>query len=85
MALTVGFGLFIRVALVLLVFGGQIGEAVAAHLGLGDVFKTVWNVASVCSAETMKSPSRCGSGAELGCMSTKKRSSDSAFSGGASR
>ena len=47
LALTVGFGLFILVALVLLVFGGQIGEAVAAHLGLGDVFKTVWNVASV--------------------------------------
>ena len=45
--LTVGFGLFILVALVLLVFGGQIGELVAAHLGLGDVFKAVWNVASV--------------------------------------
>jgi membrane protein len=46
-ALTVGFGLFILLSLVLLVFGGQIGELVAAHLGLGDVFKTVWNAASV--------------------------------------
>ncbi|HEU5195242.1 MAG TPA: YihY/virulence factor BrkB family protein [Methylomirabilota bacterium] len=47
LALTVGFGLFILVALVLLVFGGQIGALVAAHLGLGGVFTVAWNVASV--------------------------------------
>ena len=47
LALTVGFGLFIVAGLVLLVFGGQIGALVAAKLGLGDLFTTVWNVVSV--------------------------------------
>jgi membrane protein len=45
--LTVGFALFILSALVLLVFGGRIGEAVAAGLGLGGLFTLVWNVLSV--------------------------------------
>jgi membrane protein len=42
--LTVGFALFILSALVLLVFGGRIGAAVAAGLGLGSLFTLVWNV-----------------------------------------
>jgi virulence factor BrkB len=42
--LTVGFALFILGALVLLVFGGRIGEAVAGGLGLGPVFTLAWNV-----------------------------------------
>jgi membrane protein len=45
--LTVGFGVFILAALVLLVFGGTIGEVVATHLGLGAYFTTAWNVVSV--------------------------------------
>ena len=46
-ALTIGFGVFILLSLVLLVFGGQIGGAVAAHFGLGAVFTVAWNVISV--------------------------------------
>jgi membrane protein len=46
-ALTAGFAVFILAALVLLVFGAQIGEVVADHLGLGSVFTTVWNVISI--------------------------------------
>jgi len=47
LALTVGFGLFILAAMVLLVFGGQIGGALAAKFGFGPIFTTVWNVVSV--------------------------------------
>jgi membrane protein len=47
LALTVGFGVFILAALVLLVFGGQIGSLLATRLGLGDAFTTIWNVVSV--------------------------------------
>ena len=47
LALTVGFGVFILAGLVLLVFGGQIGELLASHLGFGALFTTVWNVVSV--------------------------------------
>jgi membrane protein len=46
-ALTVGFGVFIVAALVLLVFGGQIGETAAAYLGVGAVFTAAWNVISM--------------------------------------
>jgi membrane protein len=46
-ALTLGFGVFILLALVLLVFGGQIGGAVAAKLGFGDQFLAAWNIVSV--------------------------------------
>jgi membrane protein len=45
--LTLGFSMFILSALVLVVFGPHIGEAVAGRMGLGDVFTTVWNVVSV--------------------------------------
>jgi membrane protein len=47
LALTVGFGVFILVALVLVVFGGQIGELLATHLGYGELFTRVWNVMSM--------------------------------------
>ncbi len=45
--LTVGLALFILAALVLLVFGPLIGEAVAGLLGLGAVFGVAWSVLSV--------------------------------------
>jgi membrane protein len=44
--LTVGLGIFILAALVLLVFGGKIGEVVAGQLGLGAYFTTAWNIVS---------------------------------------
>lgn len=43
--LTIGFSLFTLVALLLLVFGERIGEAVADAVGLGDVFTLIWNLA----------------------------------------
>src|SRR3989442_9483355 len=46
-ALTLGFGVFILLALVLLVFGGQIGGAVASKLGFGAQFLASWNIVSV--------------------------------------
>jgi membrane protein len=45
--LTVGFALFILGALMLLVFGGRIGAALAAGLGLGPFFTLAWNVLNV--------------------------------------
>jgi membrane protein len=45
--LTVGFALFILIALVLLVFGVNIGAVVADGLGLGAVFRLTWNVLSL--------------------------------------
>ena len=45
--LTIGFALFILTALVLMVFGGKLGEVVAGWVGLGEVFKIVWNVISI--------------------------------------
>ncbi len=44
--LTVGFCLFTVTGLLLLVFGPKIGEAVAAWLGLGGLFRTLWNIVS---------------------------------------
>jgi len=46
-ALTVGFALFIITALVLMVFGPRIGQAVASALGLGGLFTVLWNVISI--------------------------------------
>lgn len=45
--LTIGFAVFVVTALVLMVFGPRIGEAVASAFGLGGVFTVVWNVISV--------------------------------------
>jgi membrane protein len=45
--LTLGFSGFILTALVLVVFGPRIGEAVAGRMGLGPLFTTVWNVVSL--------------------------------------
>jgi membrane protein len=42
--LTVALSLLIIVAIVLVLYGGKIGGAVAAHVGLGNLFRTVWNV-----------------------------------------
>ena len=44
-ALTVWFSLFTLLALVLLVFGERMGEAVAGALGVGTVFTRGWNIA----------------------------------------
>src|SRR5262249_8588562 len=43
-ALTVAFSVFTPVALLLLVFGERIGEAVATWFGLGEIFALVWGV-----------------------------------------
>jgi len=43
-ALTVAFSVFTLVALLLLVFGERIGEAVATWFGLGEIFALVWGV-----------------------------------------
>ncbi|MGH7353372.1 MAG: YihY/virulence factor BrkB family protein [Candidatus Rokuibacteriota bacterium] len=43
-ALTIWFSLFTLTALLLLVFGERIGEAVAGSLGFGSVFTRFWNV-----------------------------------------
>jgi len=45
LALFVGLSLFVIVAMVLLIFGPQLGTWVARSVGLGDVFAVVWNVA----------------------------------------
>ncbi|HEU4366728.1 MAG TPA: YihY/virulence factor BrkB family protein [Methylomirabilota bacterium] len=45
--LTIGFSVFILTALVLIVFGPRIGEALAGRMGLGPLFTLVWNVVSV--------------------------------------
>jgi membrane protein len=42
--LTVGLSLLIILAIVLVLYGGKIGGAVAEHVGLGNLFRTVWNV-----------------------------------------
>ena len=42
--LTVAFSLFTLGALLSLVFGQRIGQAVAAWVGLGDVFTLTWNI-----------------------------------------
>ena len=44
-ALTVWFSLFTLLALVLLVFGERVGDAVADALGVGAVFTHAWNLA----------------------------------------
>ena len=47
LALTVGFGVFCLLAMVLLVFGGHIGALLAERLGFGTIFTAVWNVVSL--------------------------------------
>jgi membrane protein len=45
--LTFGFATFILTAVVLMVFGGKLGEIVAGWVGLGEVFKIAWNIISI--------------------------------------
>ncbi len=45
LGLTIGLSLFTLTALVLLVFGARIGEAVAQWIGMGAVFTAIWNIA----------------------------------------
>jgi len=42
--LTLALAVLIIVALVLALYGGKIGEAIANHVGLGQVFSTAWKV-----------------------------------------
>jgi membrane protein len=42
--ITIGLSLFIALSMILLLFGPQLGEKVATLVGLGAVFKVVWNV-----------------------------------------
>jgi membrane protein len=42
--LTLLMGLFINLAFVLFVFGGDIGELIAGWFGMGDAFNWVWNI-----------------------------------------
>ena len=46
-ALTVGFAVFVLLALLLLVSGGKMSSVLAAHLGFGDVFAVAWTVISL--------------------------------------
>jgi membrane protein len=45
LALTLSFSLFTLLALVLLVFGERVGDAVAGALGVGAMFTRAWNIA----------------------------------------
>jgi membrane protein len=45
LGLTFGFSLFTLTGLLLLVFGGRIGEVVADRVGLGPVFTLAWKIA----------------------------------------
>ena len=42
--LTIGLSLFIVAAMVLLIFGPQLGDWLAALVGLGKVFELLWNI-----------------------------------------
>jgi membrane protein len=42
--LTIGLSLFIVVAMVLLIFGPQLGDWLASLVGLGKVFELLWNI-----------------------------------------
>ena len=42
--LTMGLSLFLLLAVVLLIFGPQLGRGLASLVGLGSVFETLWNI-----------------------------------------
>jgi len=42
--LTIGLSLFIMVAMLLLIFGPQLGDWLASLVGLGKVFELLWNI-----------------------------------------
>jgi len=44
LGLTIALALLIIVALVLVLYGGRIGQLIAEHVGLGSVFKALWQV-----------------------------------------
>jgi membrane protein len=44
LGLTVGLSGLIIIALVLAVYGGKIGQTLAGHLGLGEVFRVTWKL-----------------------------------------
>ncbi len=45
--LTIGFSAFLLVALAAMVFGPQLGGALASRLGVGQMYATVWSIASI--------------------------------------
>ena len=42
--LTMGLSLFLLIAVVLLIFGPQLGRGLASLVGLGSVFELLWNI-----------------------------------------
>jgi len=44
LGLTVSLAALIIVALVLVLYGGKIGQLIAGYVGLGDVFRTAWKI-----------------------------------------
>jgi membrane protein len=43
-SLTLAVGVLMILAIVLLLYGGKIGELIAAHVGLGNVFSLAWKI-----------------------------------------
>jgi membrane protein len=50
LGLTLGFSIFLIVALALMAFGPAFGRAIAGWLGLAELFTTLWNVLTVPAA-----------------------------------
>jgi membrane protein len=46
-ALTIGISLLVIAALALVLYGGPIGEGIAAKVGLGGIFTSVWNLLQI--------------------------------------
>ena len=44
LGLTIALASLIIIGLVLVLYGGKIGQAIAMHVGLGDVFKIAWKI-----------------------------------------
>ena len=45
--LTLGFSLFVILALAFMVFGPHLGSAAAARFGFGEIYATAWSIASI--------------------------------------
>lgn len=45
--LTLGFSVFVLLALAFMVFGPHLGSAAAARFGLGEIYATAWSVATI--------------------------------------
>lgn len=47
LALTIGAALFLVITMLVLVFGGKIGEVIASSVGLGAAFQWAWNIGRI--------------------------------------